>query len=93
MKANSQTSESRKNFNTNHFEFSQEQRRHCTFTLIPEPSSLIDYSDTSSDLISTPFALRREVSKYITTSLIKHLMSNTRITPLIKTFKREFSCF
>lgn len=93
MKANSQTSESRKTFNTNHFEFSQEQRRHCTFTLIPEPSSLIDYFDTSSDLISTPFALRREVSKYITISLIKHLMSNTRITPLIKTFKREFSCF
>lgn len=93
MRANSQTAESRKTFNTNRFEFFQEQRQYCTFTLIPEPGIFIDYSDTSLDLISTPFALRREVSKYITISRIKHLMANTRIIPLMKTFTREFSCF
>lgn len=92
IKANSQTSESRKTSNTNQSEFSQEQRQHCTFTLIPKPSSFIDYSDTSLDLISTPFALWREASKYISISLMKHLMANTRIIPLIITFKREFSC-
>lgn len=88
MKANSQSSESRKTSNTNWFALSQEQTWHRTFTLTPKPSSFIDYSDTSLDLISMPFASHTEVSKYIAISLIKHLMANTRIIALIKTFKR-----